>query len=71
MRDTYGEIPFIAIAMSKLGATTRICGGEFGSVITFASGAEASAPGQLDAVTLQNFLLQYYQKDKEGKRDTE
>lgn len=71
MRDTYGEIPFIAIAMGKLGATTRICGGEFGSVITFASGAEASAPGQLDAVTLQNFLLQYYQKDKEGKRDTE
>ena len=51
MRDTYGEIPFIAVAMGKLGATTRICGGEFGSVITFASGAEASAPGQLDAAT--------------------
>ena len=68
MRDTYGEIPFIAIAMGQIGATTRICGGEFGSVITFASGIKTSAPGQMDAVTLQNFLVQYYQ---EGKKDTE
>lgn len=70
MRDTYAEIPFIAVAMGELGASTRICGGEFGSVITFASGAEQSAPGQMDAVTLQGYLTQYYQP-KEGKRDTE
>lgn len=60
MRDTYGKIPFIAISMGELGATTRICGGEFGSVITFAAGKGASAPGQMDAVTLQEFLVQYY-----------
>lgn len=60
MRDTYAEIPFIALSMGELGATTRICGGEFGSVITFAAGRKASAPGQLDAKTLHDFLVQYY-----------
>lgn len=62
MRDTYAEIPFIALSMGQLGASTRICGGEFGSVITFAAGREASAPGQLDAETLQDYLIQYYNR---------
>lgn len=60
MRDTYAKIPFIALSMGELGATTRICGGEFGSVITFAAGKRESAPGQLDAAALQEFLTQYY-----------
>lgn len=61
MRDTYAEIPFIAVSMGELGASTRICGGEFGSVITFAAGVQnASAPGQMDAETLQEYLEQYY-----------
>lgn len=60
MRDTYAEIPFIALSMGELGATTRICGGEFGSVITFAAGQKVSAPGQLDANALHEFLVQYY-----------
>lgn len=60
MRDTYAKIPFIAISMGELGASTRICGGEFGSVITFASGVKVSAPGQMDAVTLSEHLQQYY-----------
>ncbi|MCB6992258.1 type I 3-dehydroquinate dehydratase [bacterium 210820-DFI.6.37] len=60
MRDTYARIPFIAISMGELGASTRICGGEFGSVITFAAGADASAPGQMDAATLSQHLSQYY-----------
>lgn len=60
MRDTYAKIPFIAISMGELGASTRICGGEFGSVITFAAGTDASAPGQMDAVTLKRHLEQYY-----------
>ena len=33
LRDTYAEIPFIALSMGQLGASTRICGGEFGSVM--------------------------------------
>lgn len=49
--------------MGELGAGTRICGGEFGSVLTFASGKEASAPGQMDAKVLHAYLVQYYRKD--------
>lgn len=64
MRDSYGKIPFIAISMGELGAGTRICGGEFGSVITFAAGSRASAPGQLSAEALSKYLIQYYKKGK-------
>lgn len=64
MRDHYGKIPFIAISMGELGAGTRICGGEFGSVITFAAGSRASAPGQLSAEALRKYLTQYYEKGK-------
>ena len=64
LRDTYAEIPFIALSMGQLGASTRICGGEFGSVITFAAGKKASAPGQLDAETLRDYLVQYYSSSK-------
>lgn len=64
MRDQYGKIPFIAISMGELGAGTRICGGEFGSVITFAAGSKASAPGQLSAEALSEYLIQYYEKGK-------
>lgn len=60
LRDTYAKIPFIAISMGQMGAGSRICGGEFGSVITFASGKDASAPGQMNASELDRFLKQYY-----------
>ncbi|HET8745002.1 MAG TPA: type I 3-dehydroquinate dehydratase [Ramlibacter sp.] len=40
-------IPVISMAMGGLGAVTRLCGGAFGSALTFAVGAAASAPGQI------------------------
>ena len=40
-------IPVISMAMGGLGAVTRLCGGGFGSALTFAVGATASAPGQI------------------------
>jgi 3-dehydroquinate dehydratase-1 len=40
-------IPVISMAMGGLGAVSRLCGGEFGSALTFAVGASASAPGQI------------------------
>ncbi|GAB3763014.1 type I 3-dehydroquinate dehydratase [Ramlibacter monticola] len=40
-------IPVISMAMGGLGAVTRLCGGGFGSALTFAVGAAASAPGQI------------------------
>lgn len=46
-RRSHLKIPLIAIAMGDAGMITRIAGGLFGSDITFASGAAATAPGQL------------------------
>ena len=40
-------IPVISMAMGGLGAVSRLCGGVFGSALTFAVGAAASAPGQI------------------------
>ena len=52
--------PLVAISMGELGMSSRICAGQFGSVITFAAGKNASAPGQIDALTLQGYLEEYY-----------
>lgn len=41
------DIPVISMAMGGLGAVSRLCGGVFGSALTFAVGAAASAPGQI------------------------
>jgi 3-dehydroquinate dehydratase-1 len=41
------DIPVISMAMGGLGAVSRLCGGAFGSALTFAVGASASAPGQM------------------------
>ena len=60
INDEYPEQPLIAISMGELGMSSRICAGQFGSVITFAAGKDASAPGQIDAVTLQGYLEKYY-----------
>ena len=40
-------IPVISMAMGGLGAVSRVCGGVFGSALTFAVGSTASAPGQM------------------------
>jgi 3-dehydroquinate dehydratase-1 len=40
-------IPVISMAMGGLGAVSRLCGGVFGSALTFAVGSAASAPGQI------------------------
>ena len=40
----------------QIGKLTRVRGGAFGSVMTFASKGKASAPGQIDAETLASML---------------
>jgi 3-dehydroquinate dehydratase-1 len=40
-------VPVISMAMGPLGAASRVCGGVFGSALTFARGASTSAPGQM------------------------
>lgn len=49
--------PCIAISMAKEGALTRITGGLFGSVMTFASAGRGSAPGQIPADELRKLLI--------------
>ncbi|WYP25221.1 type I 3-dehydroquinate dehydratase [Alkalihalobacillus sp. FSL W8-0930] len=39
-------VPVITIAMGSMGVSTRLVGDQFGSVMTFAVGHQASAPGQ-------------------------
>ncbi len=41
------DIPLITMSMGSLGAISRIVGFWYGSFITFGSGVEASAPGQV------------------------
>lgn len=48
--------PVVTVAMGDLGRVTRIAGGVFGSVLTFASAGTASAPGQVDAGALRGAL---------------
>ncbi len=47
VKEKYPERPLITISMGKLGMTTRLAGGAFGSCLTFATDGRASAPGQI------------------------
>lgn len=49
-------IPVAGMSMGALGAVTRLCGGEFGSALTFALGQAASAPGQMPVDDLRQAL---------------
>jgi 3-dehydroquinate dehydratase-1 len=50
------RIPLISMAMGPLGAVTRTAGWMFGSALTFAVGASASAPGQIPVEELNAVL---------------
>lgn len=47
------RIPVVSMAMGAMGAVTRMCGGAFGSAMTFAVGQDASAPGQMPIADVQ------------------
>ncbi|MCL2114824.1 MAG: type I 3-dehydroquinate dehydratase [Methanobrevibacter sp.] len=46
----------IAISMGELGSYTRVVASKFSSPITFASGEDATAPGQIDIETMKLML---------------
>ena len=50
------RIPIISMSMGPLGAVTRMVGGVFGSSLSFAVGAAASAPGQVPIEDLNAVL---------------
>lgn len=56
MKECYGNMPIITMAMSKRGLISRISGEVFGSDITFGAGKEASAPGQISVEELRNII---------------
>lgn len=49
-------IPVVSMSMGALGAVTRVCGGVFGSALTFAVGSAASAPGQIPIAEVREAL---------------
>lgn len=52
--------PFLALAMGEEGQASRICGGDFGSVMTYACGSHATAPGQFNSIDLKRYMDKYY-----------
>lgn len=50
----------IVIGMGELGMATRIMGGQFGSYITYASGVQSSAPGQIDYKEMKEIYSKIY-----------
>ena len=64
------SVPFIALSMGELGQPSRVCGGTFGSCITFgASQTKETAPGQIGIRALRDHLQQYYQEGRKGSND--
>lgn len=52
--------PIIMLAMGDAGKAARVAAGRYGSCLTFASGKEESAPGQVDTYTMKKWLDGYY-----------
>ncbi|NLY71059.1 MAG: type I 3-dehydroquinate dehydratase [Clostridiales bacterium] len=68
IKNRYAKGPFITISMGKKGLLTRLCGELFGSSMTFASGREASAPGQINPEDLRKILLILHERSS-NERD--
>ena len=56
MQEAYAEVPIVTMSMGKMGAISRTSGQVLGSTITFASFAEASAPGQIPVEKMDEAL---------------
>ncbi len=56
MASDYADRPIITMSMAGLGSISRIACEIFGSCLTFGSGAQASAPGQIGAEKLHQAL---------------
>lgn len=55
-RKEHSNKPMITMSMGQSGMLSRICGALTGSCVTFASGKQASAPGQIKADELKKVL---------------
>lgn len=55
--------PLVTVAMGECGKAARVAAGRYGSCMTFASGKELSAPGQMDVYAMKKLLDSYYGGD--------
>ncbi|MCI8622268.1 MAG: type I 3-dehydroquinate dehydratase [Provencibacterium sp.] len=55
MQEQFARIPLITMSMGAVGLPSRVCGGLFGSAVTFGAGRQASAPGQIGVQELRAF----------------
>ena len=56
MKENHPETLLITMSMGRTGCVSRLCGGLFGSVMSFGSMGKASAPGQVSAKELSDVL---------------
>lgn len=56
MKEEHRDTPVITMSMGPRGAVSRICGQLSGSCLTFGTAGNASAPGQIPADALKDFL---------------
>lgn len=63
MRREILDTPLITMSMGKLGVTSRIVGGLFGSDLTFGANEKISAPGQMPAIKLKLITKILYEED--------
>ena len=60
MKENYARVPLITMSMGAIGRRSRVRGESFGSVMTFASVKEASAPGQIELEQLRRELTEFH-----------
>mgnify|MGYP003576658654 CR=1 FL=1 len=58
-------IAVAGMAMGPVGVVSRVCGGAFGSALTFGAGQAASAPGQLPVAALRAALAVFRVVDRD------
>ena len=56
MNANYAKQPVITMSMGGTGVISRLAGEVFGSVLTFGSAGQASAPGQVEVAKLKDVL---------------
>ncbi len=64
MKERYPEFPLITMAMGELGRQTRLYGGLYGSVLSFACVERASAPGQIYYEDMRRIFDKIYSGNK-------
>lgn len=64
MNEQYADRPVITMSMGKLGLLSRLSGELFGSAVTFGTVGQASAPGQMEAGRLAEWLETLHEEEK-------